>query len=505
MDISLDRSSRKPLYRQIYTQIRQRIRSGDLPAGTRLPPERRLAEMLGVNRTTVVNAYRELAAEGLVEARVGSGTVVCAPPALAEAPRPVRPFPWPEHFAPPSLWRYQPGLDQVMSLCARPDIISLAGGIPAPESYPVAEFREIIAAGLAEQGAALLQPTPTTGYYPLREWLAARLTQRGAQVHSANVLILSGSQQGLDLVARALLEPGDLVISEVPLYLGALQPFGAMGVRLRGVPVDEKGMRLDVLESLLRRQRPKLIYTLPTFQNPTGVTLSLERREQLLALAQRYEVPILEDDPYGELWYDEPPPPPIKALDRHGYVIYLSTFSKMLFPGLRIGWLAAPQPVVERLARVKQGADLHTNTLGQWAVAEFCRRGLLEPHLERIRPLYRQRREAMLRALEKHAPAGLRWNRPGGGFYLWCRLPEGVRARELLEAAGQEGVAFVSGDVFFPDERGQDHIRLNFSFPDDKAIAEGVRRLCTALKQLLERRQAEEEVRRAELAAGPIV
>jgi DNA-binding transcriptional MocR family regulator len=392
-----------------------------------------------------------------------------------------------------------------MALLTRSDTISFAAGIPAPELYPLDDFQQTMTHVLNTVGQALLQPCPVEGYYPLRQTIARRMADRGAALRAENILIVTGSQQGLDLVARAFLRAGDEVIVEAPSYLGALQIFGAAGARLLGVPLDEEGMRLDVLENILVRYRPKLIYTLPTFQNPSGCTMAPRRRLRLLELARRHRVPIVEDDPYGELYYTDQPPAPLLALDQDEYVIYLSTFSKILFPGLRLGWVAAPRPVIERLSQIKQLADLHCSTLIQGAAHEFCGRGALDKHLDRVRDLYRQRRDAMLTALTRHSPAGLEWDEPQGGFNLWCRLPLGLKARQLMTEAARHSVALVPGEVFYPDGGGQEEMRLNFSCPPVTLIEEGVQRLGAAMTTLLKKREVVEEQRDIEFATQPIV
>jgi DNA-binding transcriptional MocR family regulator len=508
MMLRLERDSRTPLYLQIRNQLREMILDGTLSEGNRLPPERKMAAALGVNRTTVVNAYRELAADGLVEGHVGRGTIVRRPlltPSQLPEHLITHPLVWPEYFVPRPEGGRDPLLRDLMALLARADTISFAAGIPAPELYPLDDFRQAMTHVLNTAGQTLLQPCPVEGYYPLRQTIARRLAGRGATVRAENILIVTGSQQGLDLIARAFLGAGDEVVVEAPTYLGALQIFGAAGARLLGVPLDEEGMRLDVLENVLVRYRPKLIYTLPTFQNPSGCTMSPRRRLQLLELAHRRRVPIVEDDPYGELYYTSQAPSPLLALDQDGYVIYLSTFSKILFPGLRLGWVAAPRPVIERLSQIKQLADLHCSTLIQGAVHEFCQRGALDRHLDRVRDLYRQRRDAMLAALADVAPSGLEWDEPQGGFNLWCRLPSGLKARQLMAEAARQRVALVPGEVFYPDGGGQEEIRLNFSCPPVAQMEEGVRRLGLALTALLKKRKRAEEQYEVEFAAQPIV
>lgn len=489
---SLNRESGEPLYLQIRNQIRSLILSGDLPAGARLPPERELAASLGVNRTTVSNAYHELAADGLAEGQVGRGTIVCSLPSAYGSGQEgflPQPLPWSEYFVAIGERVRDPLIRELVTLCAWEDVISLAAGVPAPDLYPIERFTQTTDRVLRRHGQALLQHCPTEGHLAFRETLAELAADRGITASPDNILVLAGSQQGLDLIARALIEPGDPVVVEVPSYLGALSVFRATGARLLGVPMDEEGMRTDVLERLLARHRPQLIYTLPTFQNPSGKVMSYERRQALLSLAQQYQVPILEDDPYGELYYDDPPPPSLKSFDRQGHVIYLSTFSKILFPGIRLGWLVAPQPVIDRLASVKQYADLHSNTLAQWALTDFIQQGWLSEHVASLRQEYPRRCRTMLTALHDHIPRGLRWNEPTGGFYLWCHLEEGLRSKDLLAEAAQRRVAFVAGEAFHADKGGQDAFRLNFTYHNEQGIQEGIRRLGKALTVLRGRQE----------------
>lgn len=501
--IQLDRSSNTPLYLQIRNQLAELILTGILPQGAQLPPERKLAEQLGVNRGTVTNAYRELVADGLADAHVGRGTVVRRLDVEAEGADeelPAAPS-WSELFAPQPRWLRNSLLRDLTALVARKDVISLAAGVPASDLYPMKTFRRVVHELLTQDDPAMLGPCPTKGLEPLRLAIADGLMDPLAGVGPNDILIVTGSQQGLDLIARAFVEPGDTVVIEAPTYLGALQTFGAAGARLLSVPLDKWGLRLDVLEGALARHRPKLIYTLPTYQNPSGITQSLERRQGLLALAAHYGIPIVEDDPYGPLYYEETPPPSLKALDNHDRVIYLSTFSKIVFPGLRLGWIAAPQQVVDRLSLIKQRVDLYGNSLAQWAAAAFIQEGYLEAHLAEVREVYPRRRRAMVEALHQRCP-GLQFRVPDGGFNLWCRLPAGLKARDLLGEAGRRGVAFAPGEVFYAEGGGEDALRLNFSSQTEAQIREGVARLGQALEVL--KAQAAEEPD-LEQAAEPLV
>ncbi len=359
------------------------------------------------------------------------------------------------------------------------ELISLAGGYPAAELFPVEAFREAFDWVLASEPRLALQYGPAEGYLPLREFLADRMARFGIVTSPEEILITHGSQQGLDLLARLFVDPGVTVVVEDPSYVGGLQAFNSYQARYLVVPTDTEGMQVDLLEELLskRHPSPRLIYVLPNFQNPSGVTLSLERRKRLLELSYRHGIPILEDDPYGELRYEGESLPSLKSLDTEGSVIYLGTFSKILVPGLRLGWVAGSRDVIQGLVKGKQAADLHTNSLSQRATYRVCSTGMVDRHVETMRPVYRERRDAMLRALAGRFPEGTTWSHPQGGLFLWTRLPDGVDTKEMLGEAVREGVAYVPGSAFNPDGHRTSAMRLNFSSSNPKQIEEGVRRL----------------------------
>lgn len=386
-------------------------------------------------------------------------------------------------------------LRDVLRFGSDPDFISLAGGFPAPELFPVDAFREAAEAALGSDAATALQYGPTEGYMPLRSFLAERLSRSGIAASAEEVLITNGSQQGLDLAARLLVEPGSLVVVEDPSYVGGLAAFGNYQAGYLVVSMDDDGMQVDVLAELLQREgpKPKLIYALPNFQNPGGSTLSLTRRHQLLDLSYRHGIPILEDDPYGELRYEGEPIPSLKSLDVEGSVIYLGTFSKILSPGVRLGWMVASREVIERLAAIKQGVDLNTNSLAQHVVYQVCRKGLLEGHVERAKPVYRERRDVMLRALAKQLPEGSSWSRPEGGLFIWAQLPPDIDTHAMLAEAVREKVAYVPGVAFHPRGDRTNTVRLNFSAVSVPMIREGVRRLGRVAKEWLEARKTVDE------------
>jgi DNA-binding transcriptional MocR family regulator len=484
VDIALDRTSETPLYLQVLNALRGMILSGSLPPGFRLPPERGLAGTLAVNRSTVLAAYRELKAEGLVDAHVGRGTVVLAQPFATPGPEPRGELPWRQLFRADALVQ-DPLVRDLLDLTERADVISFAAGLPAPELVPLEALRALLADIFAEVGPDVLLHCPTEGLGPLREALAELMERRGISCSPADVLVLSGSQQGIDLVARVLLDPGDVVVVEQPSFFGALQVFRAAQARPVGVPVDEDGMRPDALEAVLQRYRPKLIYTLPSFQNPSSAVLSPARRMRLLELSYQYQVPVLEDDPYSELAYDGPPPPSLRALDRRGHVIYLSTFSKSLFPGMRLGWIAAPTAMHRQLVLAKQIVDLHSNTPGQWLLERFLRQGRYPTHIARVREAYRERRATVDATLRGAGIPGLEWRLPAGGFYFWCRLPEEVHTGRLLAHAAAAGVSFLPGGACFVDDPGAGFARLNFTYPPADRLAEGIGRFAAAVREVL--------------------
>ncbi len=394
--------------------------------------------------------------------------------------------PWDHRFAQRTQRMGSSAIRELLKLTEQPDIISFGGGMPAPEVFPIEEFRSACDRVLTEKGPQALQYGATEGYLPLREMIVRYSTRFGIEITPENILITSGSQQALDLLGKILINPGDRILVESPTYLGALQAWAAYGAEYVTVPMDEQGMMTEHLEEALR-SGPKFIYVLPNFQNPTGVTLSLERRKRLIELADRYGVPIVEDDPYCQLRYDGEHIPSVVELDGqvrasgdkcyHGNVIYLSTFSKTLAPGLRMAWVVAPPDVIRKLVHAKQGADLHTATFNQLVAFEVARGGFLDRHILTIREIYSHRRNVMLGAMDAYFPPGVEWTHPEGGLFLWGVLPENLNAAEVLKDAIEQKVAFVPGAPFFPIGGGHNTMRLNFSNASPEKIQEGIARM----------------------------
>lgn len=406
---------------------------------------------------------------------------------------------WADRYAQRTQRIQSSAIRELLKLTEQPDVISFAGGLPAPEVFPVKEFQEACQKVLTEHGPQALQYSTTEGYRPLREMIARHTARYGIVVGPENILITSGSQQALDLIGKVFINPGDRVLVEKPTYLGALQAWNTYQAEYVTVPLDDDGMQTERLEDALR-VGPKFLYVLPNFHNPAGVTLSLERRKRLIELADHYGVPIIEDDPYGQLRYEGDHLPSLVVLDnefqRHngapysGNVIYLSTFSKTLAPGLRLGWIIAPVAVIQKLVQAKQGADLHTSTFTQMVAYEVARGGFLDKHVRFIRQVYRERRDAMLAALERYFPEGVRWTRPQGGLFLWVILPEHLDAADVLKEAIKEKVAFVPGGPFHPDGSGKNTMRLNFSYMSPEKIEEGIKRLGRVLGRFVASRPA---------------
>ncbi len=375
---------------------------------------------------------------------------------------------------------------ELLKLTLQPDIISFAGGLPAPDFFPIREFDEASKYVLRTQGEIALQYSPTEGYPPLKEFLAEMMSKYGIFVEPDNILLTNGSQQGLDLIGKLFVDPKDCVMCSRPTYLGALQAWNAYQASYCSVPLDDDGVQVDAIEAELKSGvRPTFIYVLPNFHNPAGTTLSPERREKLVALAREYDLVLVEDDPYGELRYEGSDLTPIFRMAPER-TIYMSTFSKTLAPGIRLAWITAPKPLIARLVQAKQGADLHTGTFVQMIVNDICERGILKRHVQRLKEVYRKRRDAMLDSIAEHWPGEVKYTRPAGGLFLWARMPDSIDSKEMLEKAVEEKVAYVPGFAFYPGDDGGHHaMRLNFSYCNEETINEGIYRLGVVMKKAL--------------------
>jgi DNA-binding transcriptional MocR family regulator len=480
MNIPLDRESSQPLYLQIRDRIRRLIQSGALQPGDRLPSIRSLAKSVGVNKLTVIEAYTVLEGDGSIEARQGAGYFVEKP-----IPAPTNP----SAFAPDQnviIW--EQGKISFFDSCAasirahrHPETIDLSSGTPRAEGLDdLQRVTRRIAGRISEE---LFHYDFPQGQVTLRQRLAKMLVQQGLDVSPDNLIVTSGSMQGLSLALHYYVKSGDWVVVESPTFHGTLAILTDLGARVIGMPMSAEGMNLALLEQYLRSHQPKLIYTISTLHNPTGITTSLDHRRQLLALAQQYNCPILEDNAYEGLNF-EPVPAPIKALDRHDLVTYLGTFSKTLSPGLRVGYMVVTGQHYQSMVESKLLRDLHVSTISQEIVSEYLASGNYRRRLNHLRSGNLHNRNAMLRAMERHFPAGVTWTVPKGGLFLWAHLPDGVSVQGIYLDALSRGVLILPGSLFFPDRQGYPALRLTYSLSIEK-IEAGIAILGDVLHQHL--------------------
>ena len=379
---------------------------------------------------------------------------------------------------------------EILKLLKNPEIISFAGGLPSPDSFPVKEIKEITSMVLDTQGASALQYGTTEGDPDLREMLLKRHNGQGLSVGHENLAISTGSQQALDILSKIFIDRGDCVICGLPSYLGGLSAFSIYGAQLQGIPFDEYGMRADELEKTLKKlhkenQKVKFIYVIPDFQNPAGITMPGSRRKEILKIASKYDLLIIEDSPYRDIRFEGKEQKLMYEIDTEGRVITLFTFSKILAPGFRLAWLLGDPEIIDKFLMAKQSADLCSSVLVQKIVAEYMKRGLLDKNLVNTIRLYKSRRDHMLSCFEKYMPEGVKWTKPEGGLFLFITLPENMNADELLDLAIEKNVAFVKGSAFYCNDCGKNTMRINFSYCDEDTITTGVERLAWVIKEFM--------------------
>jgi 2-aminoadipate transaminase len=497
LPLHLQPESHIPLYVQLRDQLRALVHSGELRTGDRIPASRELAQHLGVHRTTVANAYAELESEGLIRGHVGRGTFICGSPAKQFTAPPRTngnggPMRWEALFADE---RGEEGLSRLM-----PDVpagaIAFTDARPSEEFFPVEDFRRCANTVLRAEGRRILRLGSTDGYEPLKRALMEMLQEEGVNVRSEQLLVTDGCQQSIDLICKAFLRPGDSVAIENPAYPGAISILSAARVRALAVNVEAsatrngyEGLDLDALETVLTQNRVKFLMVTPDFHNPTGTCLPLAERRRLLEIAAHYHIPVIEDAIYCRLRLRGNPVPSLKALDRAGSVIQMDSFSKIAFPGLRVGWCIGAESAIERLRLIKQSTDLHTDQLAQAALADFIRRGYLKRHIAKMNGVYLERLEAMEGALQKFMPEGTSWTKVEGGMSLWVTLPAGIDAAELLIHVRERGVLFVPGRYFYAQSPQPNTMRLGFASLDEKKILKGVQTLGELLEIEFEKRQ----------------
>jgi 2-aminoadipate transaminase len=498
LPLQLQPESHVPLYVQLRDQLRALVHGGDLRPGDRIPATRELAVQLGVHRTTVANAYAELESEGLIRGHVGRGTFISSDGngnKLTPAPHSLNgngTVRWESLFADE---RGEEALSRLVQPAQAGDI-SFVAARPDEHFFPLEEFRNCCGAVLRREGAQLLQLGPSDGYPPLKRVLVEMLRAEGLSLKDENLLITDGCQQALELICKAFLRPADTVLMENPTYPGAIAIFASARVRCLGVPVHTgteagatPGIDLAAVEATLLANRVKLMVLTPDFHNPTGTTLPVASRRKLLEIAAHHQVPIVEDHIYARLQSGSERVPSLKQMDRSNLVIQMDSYSKVAFPGLRVGWCVAPANVIERLRLVKQTTDLHTDQLAQAVLAEFTHRGMLARHIVRMRKVYAKRLATLEAALTKSMPAGTRWTHPSGGMAVWVELPPGFDASELLIHVRERGVLFAPGRYFFMQNPLPNTLRLSFTNVDERNIARGIGILGEMLRIEMRKRQ----------------
>lgn len=472
------KSSSFPLHLQISNYIKMKILNGEWPLGTRIPSQRILAKQFGVNRSTIVTALEELTADGLIEAKVGSGTKVVNNTwsLLASTPPPD----WLSYV---QSGIHEPNthiIQKINESEANPNIIRLGTGELSPELLPKKQMAALLQN--MEEPLYLGYEEPK-GNHDLRVTIGHFLERKGIAVSPASILVVSGALQALQLISIGLLKRGSVIFHETPSYLNSVHVFQSAGMKLFGIPIDHEGMITDSIDLLKRQHNGALLYTIPSFHNPTGIIMSENRKQQLLAVCKNSALPIIEDDVYGDLWFESPPPKPMKASDNEGNVLYIGSVSKSFSPGLRIGWIVGPEPVIDRLADIKMQTDYGSSTLSQYVVNKWIKSGLYEDYLNQVRKELKFRRDFALTLLAKYFSDIVTWNIPAGGFYIWLELQDGISTRKLFDLALQEGILINPGSIY--DKNDQVHLRLSYSYASLADLEKGMIRLSELIKGII--------------------
>jgi GntR family transcriptional regulator, regulator for abcA and norABC len=472
-----DKTAATPLYLQIKDYIQTKIENGEWTVGTKIPSQRKLAEIFQVNRSTIVLAFDELMADGFLEGKSGKGTMVKNN--VWSLLSSTSPTDWSSMVKKGSHQPNLPTIQDIHKVEPLPNMIRLGTGEPSPEMYPQEMMAEIL--HRLPSKIQSLGYEEEKGLWPLREQLSIYLKSFGIHASPSSILIVSGALQALQLISVGLLKRGSTIFLERPSYLSSLNVFQSAGIQLHSLPVDSAGFDTQYIKQQKKRQDASLIYTNPTFHNPTGYVMTLENRKHLLQVCEEVQLPIVEDDVYRELWLDTPPPQPIKAMDKNGSVLYLGSISKALSPGLRIGWVVGPEPVINRLADIKMQTDYGASSLSQWAVAEWLSSGLYGIHLEQMRTSLRMRRDVTLKVLEEKFTGIAEWQKPSGGFYIWLRLPSTISLRQLFDTALKEGILLNPGNLY--DPTSLHHLRLSYAYASLEQLESGLKKLADIIRK----------------------
>lgn len=476
MMITIDTNSKTSIYLQIYEVFRNKILNGDIKTGTALPSERKLSQQLGVNRSTVMAAYDLLKSDALIESQPGRGTyVVYSTESLNSQKRHTTHHDWDRTYRESNLSKHDNIIEIIMTQSRIKGNFFFAGGLPSNKLIPNESYREITTELMQNSSLDVLSNTSVSGVHELKKEIKNIMLSKGVNSSMPEQLITSGSQQALDLVFKTFIKSGDTVLVEEPTFFGTLQLLRHYGANIITIPMDEHGMITESLDYMIKTHNPKFIYTIPTFHNPTGISMSLTRRHELVDISNKYNIPVIEDDPYSSITFEDSTQPPLKSLDRSNQIIYISTFSKTISLGLRIGWITASPDVIKHLVKSKQISDLHVNTLNQYTTANFISSKKYHSHLKRINQIYKHKRDLMIKALEDNFEGAL-FKCPKGGFYIWVELPHNISMRSLFEESMKNNVLITPGYHFMKHSKDSaSEMRLNFTYPDADEIAEGIK------------------------------
>ncbi len=480
-----NRSSHIPLHKQVEDYLKAKIVRGEWTVGTRIPSQRVLAEALGVNRSTIVTAIEELASLGFLEGNSGAGTKVMNTTWSMLAS--VAPPDWTSYVRSGQHQPNLPTIQEIHDAEADPNVIRIGTGELSPELLPYEKTKDIFKR-LSSKNVPLGYEE-AKGSLVLREQIAEQVGKMGIHASPSSILIVSGALQALQLISIGLLHRGSSILLERPSYLYSLNVFQSAGMKLHGVPIDDQGIQTSFISHYKRQYEGTLLYTIPSFQNPTGILMSDSRRKELLTICEKESLPLIEDDVYRDLWLDEAPPKPIKAYDKNGMVLYLGSMSKTISPGLRIGWVIGPEPVIDRLSDVKMQTDYGASSLSQVAATEWLSSGLYEEHIQDVRNQLRIRRDFVLELLQKHFHDIAEWNVPKGGFYIWTKLMPHLSYHELFRKALKAGILLNPGHLY--DRESSQYLRISYSYASMSDLEKGLRKLALIIRELITERSNE--------------
>lgn len=486
--IKINKNIDKPIYLQVKDKIYELILNGVLPANTKLPSTRKLAQELGINRNTVLAAYEELESKGLLNSHVGIGTFVTEISDLIneETKRGAERFNWSNHISIDYDEYILYSMVQLYKIATHHSYISFGGAIPDERLLPLDLIKRTFNMAVLEGKENIFNYGPVEGYAPLREYISMKMNGMGVKVSGKDVFITSGSQQALEISSRILIKPGDYVFTEEPTYTGALSVFSMLKAKIKGIPMQHNGLNIGILVESIKRFNPKLIYIIPNYHNPTGIQMSLDKRKEFMSLVDKFNIPVIEDDVCGDLSYEGELVPPLKALDRKGQVIYISSWSKILVPAFRVGWAVVEDDFVrEKFKAIKGFEDVTSNIISQAIIHKFCLRGYMKTHLNRIKKEYKKRRNIMLEAIKEFFPESCNFTKPDGGLVIWVRFLDGVNLNDVFEECIKKGILFAPGSLFYYSRKGFNELRLGFAPNEEGKIREGISILGQIIKDCI--------------------